>query len=288
MYNTSSDYTESYVDTGLSDQCAHILSPGIKELCVTDNPDPMVWMALRDGSLVSCTLNIKSQVIAFARHPMRGRVESVAAAPGLDGDVLWLAVERDGTRFVEHLVMEDLVGAAYDESHYADSGVRISLNTPATVIGGLAHLAGMTVTALGDGCLLPPRTVSPEGTVEYDMPVSLVHAGLPVRSAFMPTVPDIPANGASMGKNRRIEKALLRVYESFGGACGVSEDALEVLSYMRYGQYVFGTAPEPFTGDIDLTVSGNIDPDGKLLLVHDEPVPFTLLGLIERIALLEA
>jgi hypothetical protein len=49
-----------------------------------------------------------------------------------------------------------------------------------------------------------------------------------------------------------------------------------------------GAAPEPFTGEIDITVSGNIDPEGKLSITHDDPAPFTVLALVERVAILEA
>jgi hypothetical protein len=111
--------------------------------------------------------------------------------------------------------------------------------------------------------------------------------GLPYASTLVPTVPEIPANGTSMAKKRRIEKATLRLYESFGGRVGTSEERLEIMSYMRYGKYVLGNAPEPFTGDVDIVVSGIVDPDGTVLVRHDEPAPFTILALIEHIALME-
>jgi hypothetical protein len=49
-----------------------------------------------------------------------------------------------------------------------------------------------------------------------------------------------------------------------------------------------GTPPEPYTGDIEVTVSGNIDTEGTLSVTHEEPCAFTLLALVERVAIMEA
>jgi hypothetical protein len=56
----------------------------------------------------------------------------------------------------------------------------------------------------------------------------------------------------------------------------------------RYGEYELGSVPEPFTGEYDMTVAGNIDTEGKLIVTHEDPCPFTILALVERVAILEA
>jgi hypothetical protein len=91
-----------------------------------------------------------------------------------------------------------------------------------------------------------------------------------------------------MGKKRRIEKVTLRLYKSLGGKAGTSEEKSTELITKRFGEYELGSAPEPFTGEIDVTVSGNIDTEGKLIITHEEPCPFTMLALAERVAILEA
>lgn len=286
-YNPSNQTNGAYVDMNISEAANHLFLAGIRDLCVTDFPFETVWIALNDGSLVSCTLNIGAGTVAYARHPREGAVESLAAGKGESNDVVWMIVNRNGVRAVEHLVVKNTIDSDYEESHFVDSGLRLELPAPSKTIPGLDHLAGRTVTALGDGALLPPREVSAFGTVEYDEPVQMLHIGLPYTSALVPTVPEIPANGTSIGKKRRIDKVLVRMYESFGGKIGVDGEHLETLVYPRFGAYRLGTAPEPFTGDDDVTMAASVDPEGKFLLVHDEPVPFTLLALVEHIALME-
>jgi hypothetical protein len=81
---------------------------------------------------------------------------------------------------------------------------------------------------------------------------------------------------------------MLQLYKSIGGRVGTTEEKTEEIITQRFGSYVMGAAPEPFTGEIDITVSGRIDPEGKLVIIHEEPTPFTILALVERIAILEA
>jgi hypothetical protein len=277
-----------YIDTDISEAARHVLVKGILDFCIIEYPFSMVWIVLNDGSLVSCTLNMRAGVVAYARHPMTGTVESIAAVPGTDGDALWMVINRGNKRFVEKLVVGEVTGTEYQESHYVDSGTRIELTRASKTITGLTHLAGMEVHALGDGSIMPPRTVTADGSIIYDTPVTMLHAGLPYTSVLVPTSPEIPANGTSIGKKRRIEKVMLRLYESYGGKCGIDHERLQILGYMKYGDYIMGSAPEPFTGDQDITISGTIDTVGKIMVIHDEPVPFNLLGLVERIAIMEA
>jgi hypothetical protein len=245
---------------------------------------------MSDGTLVSCALNLRGGIAAFARHNIGGTIESIAPGrnEGRQEDCLWMSVERNGDRRIEHIALGDVTGAQWDESHYVDAGVRIELSEPSKTVSGLTHLIGMEITGFADGAITGRYVVSDEGTVTFDVPVKKLHAGLPYESVIEAVSPEIPANGSSIGKKRRIEKATLRLYTSLGGAIEASEKKPVPLLYSRYGSYKTGSAPEPFTGDIDISVQGRIDPAGRLILRHGEPCPFTLLALAERIAIMEA
>ena len=45
--------------------------------------------------------------------------------------------------------------------------------------------------------------------------------------------------------------------------------------------------PQPFTGDKDLTVSGQVTTDGAVRIVREEPFPLTVLAVSTKIALME-
>ncbi|MDR2095884.1 MAG: hypothetical protein LBP76_10270 [Treponema sp.] len=285
---TQQGQSGGFIDMDISEQAAHLFTRGIKDFAVSDYPYPVIWVVTRAGELISCTVNIRAGMLAYARHPTEGAVEAVAVSSDKTGDVIFLEVKRGSARNIEHLVMEDLVSADYAESHYVDAGERRVFDTPTRVVTGLERFAGKTVRAFVDGALEPPVTVSADGTAEFQTDVVTLHIGLPYKSVFSPNTRLIPANGTSLGKKRRLEKVILRLYKSLGGRVGPDEEKTEELITRRLGSYVLGTVPEPFTGDIDVDVSGNIDTETEVLISHDDPVPFTLLALVERVAVLEA
>jgi len=286
VWNQSSQGS-GYIDMDISEQAAHLMGAGIKDFAIADYPCPMLWIVTNAGELVSCTINIRSGIIAYSKHPTGGFVEAVAVAPQRTGDVVFLSVLRDGNRNIEHIILEDLVNADFTDSHYIDAGEAREFNTPEKTITGLQRFAGKTIRVFADGAIEPPILVSSSGTVELQTAVSKVHFGLPYKAAFMPNTRQIPANGTSIGKKRRVEKITLQLFRSLGGKAGTDENKCTEIITKRFGEYELGTAPEPFTGDYDITVSGNIDTEGKLVITHEEPCPFTLLAIVERVAILE-
>jgi len=277
-----------YIDLDISEQAAHLLGAGIKDFAVADFPYPIIWIVTKAGELISCTINIRGGVTAFARHPTDGKVEAVAVAPQAIGDVVFLEVQRGKSRNIEHLTLEDLVNEDIEDSHYVDAGEKRIYIEPTATITDLQRFAGKTIRIFADGAIEPPIKESRDGKAQLQTAAARVHIGLGYKAAFSPNERQIPANGTSIGKKRRIEKIILKMYKSLGGRAGTTEGKSTELITQRFGSYKLGTAPEPFTGEIDITVSGNIDTEGKLEVTQDEPAPFTMLALVERVAILEA
>ena len=69
-----------YVAPDLTALAEHITETGIVCTAYQKNPDPILWMSLTDGTLVSMTYEREQNVIAFAKHPFSvgGQVESNA------------------------------------------------------------------------------------------------------------------------------------------------------------------------------------------------------------------
>jgi hypothetical protein len=277
-----------FVDMDISERAAHLFASGIRDLAVSDFPYPVIWVITRAGELISCTVNIRAGVLAYAKQPTDGYAEAVTVVPEKTGDVVFLAVKRGRRRNIEHFFLEDLVNSDYTESHYVDAGESRVYGTPAKTLTGLKRFAGKTIRIFADGAAEPPVLVNKDGIAELQSSITKAHIGLPYKSVFSPNTRQLPANGTSKGKKHRIEKITLQLYKSIGGRAGPTEEKTEQLITQRLGNYILGSAPEPFTGDIDVTVSGNIDTEGKLVILHDDPVPFTLLALVERVAILEA
>jgi len=282
-----SSSSAGYVDMDISQPASHLFTAGIKDIAVMDYPYPVIWIVLNDGTLLSCVINAANGIMAYSRHPTDGTVEAAAVCQRASGDVLYLVVNRDGTRNIEHLIIEDLVNADYDESHYVDAGERHEFDEPTKTITGLDRFAGKTVHIFADGAPELPMEVGEDGSITLPEAVSKVHLGLPYKSVLIPSIPQVPSNGSSFGKKRRIEQVKLQLYRTLGGKAGVTEEKAERIITQKFGKYNLGQAPEPYTGEVDITVSGSIDPTGKVVVVHDEPAPFTALALVERVAILE-
>jgi len=277
-----------FIDIDISQQAAHLFTSGIKDFAVSDFPYPMIWIVTNEGDLISCTISIREGITAFARHKTDGIFEAIAVLPHKTRDYIFFVIERDGKRQVEHLTLDDLVNTDFADSHYVDAGQQTTFDKPTNVVTGLYHLAGKKINVFADGAIEPPVQVDENGNAELKTKVSNVRIGLPYTSYFAPNERQIPANGTSLGKKRRIEKITIRAHRSLGGKAGTSEEKAIALITQKYGEYILGSAPEPFTGEIDITVSGNIDTEGRLVILHEEPAPFTMLALVERVAVMEA
>jgi hypothetical protein len=279
-----------FIDLDISRNAPHLFASGIRDFDVADYPYPVIWIITEEGALVSCTVDVRSGILAMSRHDTVGKFESctVRRRDGQD-DTLFLITERPegGKRDIVTLTLTELVNADYAESHYTDCGIRVEFDPPATEAPLPEPLRRDGIQVFADGAQETAELSGDKSTVLFRNPVRLAHIGLPYKSELSPNTPEIPANGTSIGKKRRIEKALLKVFGSLGGRCGTTEDKAAPIPYTRYGQYTLGGAPRPFTGDIDMTVGGTIDPEGRLVITHGEPLPFTLLALVERVAILE-
>lgn len=306
-----------YIDSDISAQAAHLFASGIVSCAVMDYPFPTIWIVNGAGELISCSINTAAGISAFARHtlgnvlppqpdpekpdydPFYARAEYVEAARRGDGDVLYVVVKRNEmtaegvlreTRRRERLELEELVTADYTESHYVDCGSRVEFpeGLESDVISGLERFRGRYVNVFADGSVFPSVKADAEGVIKLSEKVKKAHVGLPVKTLVSLNTAQIPANGTSFGKKRRVEKALLSLYKSIGGSAGTRESGGEPVITQRFGAYEYGAAVEPYTGDVELYVSGNVDAEGKLFLVHNEPSPFNVLAVVERIAVMEA
>lgn len=68
---------------------------GIADWCWQAEPRPIIWAALNDGTLASCSYLPEQEVIAWARHITSGSVENVASIPDENGDwQVWALILR--------------------------------------------------------------------------------------------------------------------------------------------------------------------------------------------------
>ncbi len=264
----------------------HITKTGIIDSAYQQEPWSVVWCVRSDGVLLGLTFNREQDVVAWHRHPLQdGVVESVETIPAPDGsrDDLWVIVRYTVSgvtrRYMGYLGEQDEDGTDQADWTYADMMSTYS-GVPATVISGLNYLEGKEVWVLVDGARHPNRTVS-GGAITLQVAGSKVHVGMPSPGLIETLNLEAGANTAQ-GKIKRAHLVTIRVHRSLGGQAGPYETKLSELAY-RSPSVPMGSAPPPFTGDLDVEWPGDYEPRMTMIVTKDRPMPLTLVAVMPQL-----
>jgi hypothetical protein len=278
--------TDSYPAADQTIVSEHITKPGIVDITYQADPDSLIWAARSDGVMACQTYEREQEVAAWHKHTWAGtsaQVKNARVIPGTGGDELWLIVQRSingaTKKYIEVMtsgLTDDMAG---EDAIYLDSALTYD-STPTATISGLWHLVGETVDCLVDGAKQMGKTVSATGTISLDPAGSVVHVGKRISMAVETLDLEAgAASGTAKGKNKRISKLYPEVYRSLGGRIGPDADTMTDIEY-RTPASVFGQAPSLYTGIIDFPdFEGGWEREARIRFEHDEPYPFTLLGI---------
>ncbi len=281
VYDSNSD---GYVAKDVTTLASHITESGIREMALQQEPVPVVWCALKNGSLIGMTYEAEESVRAWHTHTMKGAfVESIVTQPAENGryDELYLAVRRtvggEEKRYIE--VMERGMTEENDapsECFYVDCGLSYS-GEKVKSVGGLEHLEGETVAILADGAVQPERVVR-DGKIELDVPAAVVHVGLPYVSVLQPSaLSGLGEYSVSENGKKRISSLLIRFYKTLGVKVGRNGHT-EPLVFRRTSDRT-DCPPELFSGDRKISFSGCWDDSAVIRVEQDQPLPATVLGM---------
>lgn len=263
---------DSFVAADMTLISEHITnSATIVDVVYQQEPDSIMWCLLSDGTIASMTYERTQEVVAWARHEVAGTdalVKSLCVIPKPDGgaDDLWIIVEHtiDGGT-VKHVEYLD------NEVNGMDHFIKWD-GAPATVFTGADHLEGETVAVKGDGALYPDETVA-TGQFTIDEAASILYAGLAFEGTIKTMRPAVEVQtGASYGLTKSWNNIKLMVYQTVGGS--INGETLLLIDPSQE----MGTAPDPYTGLIDIVELG-WDDDAQIEIVQDKPFPFILLAI---------
>ncbi len=268
----------------------HISGGGIGELSYAQEPNSIIWSIRDDGQIVGTTYEREQDVVAFYREVVGGSfgsdaaaVETEATIPGDYGDELWMCVKRtiDGqtVRYIEYMSRELQIDDVKEDMVYLDSSATYD-GSATTTISGLYHLRGEEVGVLGDGTRQLNKTVSSAGTISIDS-AEKVHIGYRITSKLR-TLPieASPQEGRSQAVVKRIAKVFVRVYRSLGGKLAISDSNLDDLTYRGGDRFSPQIDPDLHTGLIEISSPGGWDRELDIYIEHDDPYPFTVLGIL--------
>lgn len=276
---------QGYMSEDLTLQAEHILRGGIVDFAYQQDPDPIIWIVRKDGQLVGLTYDPSLGITGFHRHITDGKVESVTIRPSANEDIITISVKRTVGGVTKHYI--ETFEARYHEKQedffFVDSGIT-AIGTDITTVTGLDHLEGCEVAVCVDGKVHPNRTVTGGAiTLQDGEAGNKIHVGLPYTCKVRLMKLDPGSNeGTTQTKRKRIVKVNLRFLETIGCRIGPDVDHLQTVSFNTADQKM-GVAITPFTGDKTSVFQGGYSREGSILIVHDQPLPFTLLAVVPQV-----
>lgn len=281
--------TDSFTTVDLSQLSERITGPGIVETAFVARPDAAMWLLRSDGLIAAVTFDVEQKVRAWTLLTIQdGLVESLSAGPSPDAtttDVyvqvvrVFGGVTRRTIEIVRAPFRADLDGIT--GYFMVDAGLTYS-GTPVTSVSGLGHLEGREVAIVADGSLRTRQTVV-SGTVAVTGPASsTIHVGLPFTTSIKTLPPEAGAGGGTaQGQMKRAGKVTLRLLESLGGKVGRGTNLEQLV--MRSLDEPISAAVPLFTGDKRVGDASSWDRTGQIDIVQDEPLPLTVLAIIQEI-----
>jgi len=176
-------------------------------------------------------------------------------------------------------------GSIYHAENGASHTAYISggkINKKVTAVSGLSHLEGQTVRVLGDGAILPNETVA-SAAVTLDTAASVAQLGLAYKHRIKTLKSDYGGQiGTAVGQPKRITGVTYIVLDSLTMSAGPTRDDLEAFDFRDVDDVTGDPAPL-FTGEKTREFDGDWETDARIYVESDDPVPFTLLGMVPKL-----
>ena len=208
--------TQQFQAVDLTELVKHLTTSGIRAMAFSQNPEPMLWCVMLDGSLLTCTYNRAQEVIAWAKHTTQGTFESVAVTYGdtANADDVWFVVLRNGTRRLEKIDVAFWANLYNGGRLYHMDGAVTKTGAAFTSVTGLTHLNGLTAKVTANGIAQTDAVVS-GGSVT--VPTGTTHAvvGLPFTSELQPMPFDIQLQtGTTQSRKMHTPSLAVRLYRT--------------------------------------------------------------------------
>jgi len=146
-----------------------------------------------------------------------------------------------------------------------------------TVISGLDHIEGKTVSILADGSVEEQQVVT-NGTITLPQPVAKAHIGLPYNSDFQTlAIAGDLSKGSLIGQQVNVGKVQIVTQETRGLFVGPNENKLYEIPQRQFENW--GEPTRLKTGVVEVICDGSWA-DGSFLVRQPLPLPVTILAVI--------
>lgn len=255
-----------------------VLQGKVRQMVYQENPYPLLWFVMEDGTCASFTYNRNENVIAWAKHETKGKYLSVAALPNDgDSDDVFFAVKRDNGVFIEHLASrsEDIQKMIYTDcsSVFETESGSAELNEVT-----LSNFADMEVTALLDGAPVK-LTADKNGLIQFPYAVARAVIGLSYES-YIETLPFEMMNGqeSTLANKKTAQNIVAKFYKSVGGEFSLDGKNYALAINKNVNDEV-GAAVQPKSYTLDMLLRSTYNYETVLYFRQREPLPVTLLAV---------
>ena len=281
---TFKEADQKYVAPDLTALAEHITVSGIVSFAHQKNPDSILWCVLDNGNLITLSYEREQNVVAWARMPMDGLVQSVMVIPAPLEDEVWISIVRaiDGEAkvYIEQFQSRTL-DIRKENAFFVDSG--IIYTGPATdTITDLGHLEGKIVKILADGEVLDEQRVV-SGQISLATQASNVRAGLVYDSKVAPMRLDITTQGGTThGSIKRTHELVVSFLDTVGAKYGASDTTLFDIDFDEAGLKNTSEIEGLFTGDVKVHSDSGFDIEDSIVISQSDPLPATVRAIIVR------
>ncbi len=279
------DADQKYVAHDLTSLAEHITTSGVVCFAHQRNPDSILWCVLDNGNLITLSYEREHNVVAWARHPMDGLVQSVAVIPASGEDEVWITIVRaiDGENkvYIEQF-QSRFLDIRKENSYFVDSGI-IYNSILTDTITGLDHLEGKAVAILADGEVLAQQKVV-DGKISLSTQARNVRVGLPFVSQVTPMRMDLNLpSGITLGSIKKIHEVVFSFHNTLNAKFGSTDANLKDFDWTNVRWKNTSEIEGLFTGIIMGSPDAGFDTEDTLIISQSDPLPCTVRAIIPRI-----
>jgi hypothetical protein len=292
-------YYNIFTGTDISITASHLFfGYNLTEWAWVEQPFYTVQAIRNDGQLLTLTYLKEQEFVGWSHSVTQGLFRSVATIeePSLlvgNTDACYVVVDRvvDGSpvKYIERFA-ERVFPAGLADAWCVDSALGYA-GAPATQFQGAEHLAGMTVTGLADGVIIPPFVMGEDGMFTLPQPASKVVVGL-AYTCDLQTLPLAvgPGEAGVQGKVKKIPYVDIRVWQALGLSIGNDFGNLTPMkdlvqgnvSSMLTGQSI-QVVNGLYTGDARTFLNPTYTVPGQYCIRQSLPYPATVLGVFPAV-----
>lgn len=287
-------YANVYTGTDISAVASHLFYGfQVTEWAWAEEPFKVVWAVRNDGVMLTLTFLKEQEFIGWSHQVTSGNFKSVATVventpTAGEVDAIYTVVQRtvagQTLQYIERVV-ERTFPNGVRSAWCVDCGIQYS-GAPATSFSGAEFLAGLTVTGLADGVIIPSFVMPATGAFTLPTSASTVTIGLPF-TCDLQTLPLEMGDPTIQGKVKQITDVNALVADTLGLSCGTDFTQLVPMKDLIVGNVssmLTGLSNQVVTDLVSGQAKTYINPSnnvpGQVAIRQSLPLPASVLGVV--------